>query len=328
MKRLFKIAAIALPLLAVAAVSVHAEVKERDHSSVKFEGMLGRVFNMFGGKGAKEGLEGTTAVKGNRKATFNEANGRIVDLSEEKVYDLDMHKKTYTVTTFDELRRKMREAEEKAKQDAQKEQPNQPREQQQKPTKEYQVDWDVKETGQKKQVAGYDTHESIVTITVHEKGRDLEDSGGMVMTSDLWLGPKLPQLKELADFELRYWKQLEGPDAPAVSAEQMAAAMAMYPMMKSAMERMQKDGDKLSGTPLDTTNTFEAVKSREAMTQSAEANDARPSGLGGMLAKKLAKKDEPKQRATVMTLHHEVLEVATSVSASDLAIPPDFKEKK
>jgi hypothetical protein len=29
-----------------------------------------------------------------------------------------------------------------------------------------------------------------------------------------------------------------------------------------------------------------------------------------------------------MTTHHEVLEVATTVAASDLAVPPDFKEKK
>ena len=76
----------------------------------KFEGMLGRMVGMFGGKAAKEGVETTTAVKGDRKATTTDTTGRIVDLSEEKVYDIDVKKKTYTVTTFDELRRRMREA--------------------------------------------------------------------------------------------------------------------------------------------------------------------------------------------------------------------------
>jgi hypothetical protein len=47
-----------------------------------------------------------------------------------------------------------------------------------------------------------------------------------------------------------------------------------------------------------------------------------------MLARKMMKKEEPKARATVLTLHNEVLEVATAVSPSDVAIPPDFKEKK
>jgi hypothetical protein len=47
-----------------------------------------------------------------------------------------------------------------------------------------------------------------------------------------------------------------------------------------------------------------------------------------MLARKMMKKEEPKARATIFTMHHEVLEVSTSVAASDLAIPPDFKQKQ
>jgi len=327
MKRLFKIGAIALPLAAFLAVPVSADVKTRDRSQIKFEGMLGRMVGLFGGKAAKEGIESSTAVKGNRKATTSETTGRIVDLSEEKVYDLDMRKKTYTVTTFDELRRRMREAQEKAKKDAEKEQPGE--RQQEKPEKEIEVDFDVKETGQKKEIAGYQTHESVMTITVREKGKTLEEAGGVVMTSNIWLGPQVPQMKEVADFELRYWKQLQGPDATAISAEQMAAVLAMYPMVKNAMERMQKEGTKLQGTPLETTTTFEGVKSKEQLAQAQSSGSGSSSGgLGGMLARKMMKKEEPKARATIFTLHNEVVEVSTSVAPSDLAIPADFKEKK
>jgi hypothetical protein len=186
----------------------------------------------------------------------------------------------------------------------------------------------VKETGQKKEIAGYPTHESVMTITVREKGKTLEDGGGLVMTSNIWLGPQLPQMKEAADFEMRYWKQLQGPDAPAMSAEQMAAVLAMYPLVKSAMERMQKEGAKLEGTPLETTTTFEGVKSKEQLTEAQNSNNNSGGGLGGMLARKMMKKEEPKARATIFTLHHEVLEVAPSASAADVAVPPDFKEKK
>jgi hypothetical protein len=331
MKRLVRIAMIVLPLFALAVVTAHAEVKTRDKTSVKFEGMLGRMFNLFGGKAAKEGIEASTAVKGDRKASINDATGHIIDLSEEKVYDLDMRKKTYTVTTFDELRRRMREAEDKARQQAQKEEPAQPQQPANTPTKEYEVDFDVKETGQKKSIAGYDTHEAIVTITVRQKGMTLEDGGGVVMTNDTWLGPQLPQLKELVDFDIRYWRQLQGADTPGVSPEQMAMVLASFPMVKNAMDRMQKDGDKLKGTPLDTTSTFESVKSKDQLAQEqANGSSSAPSGggIGGMLAKKMMKKDAPTARATIMTTHHEILEVASSVSASDLAIPPDFKEKK
>ena len=327
MTRLVRYAAILAPVVALASAPLMADVKTHDRTSIKFEGMLGRMMGLFGGKAAKEGIESTVAVKGNRKATTNESTGRIVDLSEEKVYDLDMKKKTYTVTTFDELRRRMREQEEKAQKETQKEEPSQPQEAQ-KPQKEYEIDFDVKETGQTKQVASYDTHETIATITVREKGKTLEDGGGIVMTNDMWLGPEIPQLKELSEFELRYWNQLQqGAGYPTISPEQMATIVASFPGVKSAMDRFAKEGGKLKGTPLDTTTTFESVKSKEQLADSQQQSSG-GGGLGGMLAKKMMKRDEPKARATIFTTHHEYLSIDKAVDASDLAIPPDFKEKK
>ena len=35
---------------------------------------MGKMFNLFGGKAAKEGVVATTAVKGNRKATMNDTH--------------------------------------------------------------------------------------------------------------------------------------------------------------------------------------------------------------------------------------------------------------
>jgi hypothetical protein len=329
MKRLVRIAVVACAVGAL-AVPASAEVKTRDKTQVKFEGMLGRMLTLFGGKGAKEGIESRTAVKGNRKATMSENTGQIVDLGEEKVYDLDLKKKQYTVTTFEEIRRKMREAEERAKKEAEKQQPAEKPSEPQKPTKEYEFDFEVKETGQKKQIAGYEARNVVATVTVREKGKTLDDAGGMVMTNDMWLGPQVPQMKEFADFDMRYWKQLQGPQAAAISAEQMATVLAMFPLVGKAMERMQKDGDKLSGTALETTTVFESVLSKDQLTQ-AQAQSQQSSGgggIGGLLAKKIIKKEDPKQRATIMTLHHEILEIATSVAAADLAVPADFKEKK
>ena len=184
MNRALKACAMALPLVMLTAVSSMAEVKTRDKSQVKFEGMLGRMMGMFGGKAAKEGVVATTAVKGNRKMTMNDTTGRIVDLKEEKVYELDVKKKTYKVATFEELRRRLREAREKAAASRRREaaRSSQPRTSRQ-AAEEFEVDFDVKETGQKKPIAGYDTREVVMTITVREKGRTLEEGGGLVMTS-------------------------------------------------------------------------------------------------------------------------------------------------
>jgi hypothetical protein len=328
MKRLLRTAVIALALGAVAAPAL-AEVKTRDKSQVKFEGILGKLFNFFGGKSAKEGIETRSAVKGNRKITLSDSGGTIIDLKEEKVYELDAKKKTYTVKTFDQIRKEMREAEEKARKEAEKADPSE-KPDEQKPAKEYEVDFDVKETGQKKQIAGYDTKNTIMTITVREKGKTLEDGGGMVMTNDMWLGPQIPQLKELYEFDLKYWKALEGPQAAQLSAQQMAVVLSMFPLVDKAMDRMAKDGDKLAGTPLESTMMFEAIKSKEqlAAAQQQAQSGGGGGGIGGLLAKKIIKKEEPKARSTIFTTYHSVLEVATSVADAELAIPADFKEKK
>jgi len=333
MRRSLTTAFMTLPLAAVLVVSLAAEVKTREKTQVKFEGMLGRMVNMFGGKGAREGVVSATAVKTQRRATFGDSNGQIVDLTEEKIYNLDMKKKEYTVTTFEQVRQQMREAREKAEKEAaeaQKESREQKPEKTEKgePAKQLDVDFDVKETGQKKQLVGYDTREVIMTITVREKGKTLDESGGLVITSDMWLGPQIPAMNEAGEFELRYWKQLQGGETAGVSAEQMAAAIAMYPMLKPALDRLKQESGKLSGTPLMTTMTFEAVKSTEAMkTESAQASSS-SGGLSGMLARKMMKKEDPKQRATIFTTQHEVLEIATTVAPADLEIPAGFKEKK
>jgi hypothetical protein len=318
-------ALVAVPLVALAAAPAFAEVKTRDKTTLKFEG---RLLNFLLGKAAKEGIESKIAVKGSRKASINDRTGTIIDLSEEKLYELDMKKKTYTVTTFEELRRRMREAAEKAEKESQKEEPGEPQQEAQKPQKEYEIDFDVKETGQKKQIAGYDTHEAIAVVTVREKGKTLEDGGGMVMTSDMWLGPKIPALNEIADFDLKYAKALEGPEAFTMSAEQMAQLLKMFPLITKASDRLQKEGGKLSGTPLDTTVTVETVKSKEQLEAAQKQSSSSGGGIGGLLAKKVMKQEPPKARSTVMTTHDEKLEVATSVAADDVAIPADFKEKK
>ena len=315
--------ALACTLLALSAAPAFADVKTRDKGQVKFEGMLGTMMRMFGGKALSEGIVSTNAVKGERKATLNDLTGRIVDLSEQKVYDLDMKKKTYTVTTFEQLRQKLREAQERAAKEA-KDAPKEAGEPAPSSTdKQYEFDFDVKETGQTRSIAGYDAKQVIMTVTVREKGKTLEESGGVVLTTDSWLGPDIPAMKELAEFEMKYWKAI-APETALVSAEQMATIAALYPMIKPAMDRLNQEKVSLKGTPLATTMTFEGVKSK------AQVDDANKSsgggGLSGMLARKIVKPDL-RPRATIFTMSSETLEIATAVAAPDVDIPAGFKLK-
>lgn len=99
-----------LAMAALLAPALSADVKTREHTLTKFEGFLGGLANRFGGQAAKEGITSTVAVSGSRMSSINDLTGQIVDLREEKVYILDVKRKEYKVTTFEELREKMRQA--------------------------------------------------------------------------------------------------------------------------------------------------------------------------------------------------------------------------
>lgn len=322
----------AFVVLAVAASPVSADVRMEEKSQVKFAGMLGGMMNMFGGKAARDGMVSTVIVKGDRKMTLNDQTAQIIDLAEEKVYDLDMRRKTYTVTTFDEMRRQMEDAKKKAEQQAPR---REEAEKKDAADPQVDVDFDLKESGQTRTINGYDAREVIMTITVREKGKTLEQDGGMVMTSHMWMASKVPGVEEVAAFDRRYAQKLHG--SMMLGAQQMAMALAMYPMLGEAMQKFEAENVNMDGTPVMTTTTVEAVAGPEEAA-SAESEEPKPSGLGGlggMLARRMRNRDKEQDtadastpgRATFMTMQHEVMKVSSSVSDADVAIPAGFKQR-
>jgi hypothetical protein len=333
------IVGLTLCLVAGLAAGLSADMKAKQKTQVKFEGMLGKMMGMFGGKAAKEGVVSTVAISGDRMMTVNDQTGELVDLAQEKVYAIDFKGKSYKVKTFAEIRKEW--------EDAQAEMKKQAAEAREKPEQEgevqYEIDFSVEKTGQRRSVNGYDCQQAIMTIAVRQKGKKLEDGGGMVLTSDLWMAPTIPAMQEQAAFMQRYMKKLLGSDTETL-ARDLAQAIAMYPQMKAAMERMKKEGAKLEGTPVLTTMKIETVMSPEQAKAQAEGG-GQPKvglggiagGLGGMFGRKKKAEEAPKEgqpaaegaksRATFMTSMTELLEVQTSVGAADVEIPAGFKQK-
>ena len=287
---------------------------------------------MFGGKAMGEGQVSSVALKGNRRLTLNETFGQIIDLDEEKVYALNVRERTYTVKTFAELRKEIEEQLKKVSgRQPSADEPKAP-EKGDKKEPEVEVDFSIKDTGQKRTIAGLDTHETVATITVREKGKTLEQSGGLVLTVDSWLSEDAGVLKELTDFERRYVEKMSG--ASLQDMAQTAQAMTMYPKMKPAMERLAAENKKLTGVPLLAEMKFDIVP--DASQRAAAANeDEGGKGAGGMLAKMMARRGgndkdagaQPGGRATVMSMSKETLKFSTSVSAADVALPEGYRPK-
>jgi hypothetical protein len=333
--------ALALVGLLVTAGAAGADVKSTSKAQTKFEGMLGRMMGMFGGKAAREGVVSTEAVKGDRKITTTGDTAEIVDLAEEKVYELNLKDKTYRVVTFAEMRKQMADARAKAEEEARKQRaaegkkdPN---------AKEMEIEFSAKETGQRRQISGFDCRQVIMTVAMHEKGKTLDQAGGMLFTTDSWLAPKIAAMKEVLDFDVRYWKKL-ALDAAMPSADDMAQAFAMFPGLKDGMARVEKEKVNMDGTPIETIMAIQSVQTKEQAAQKKQEEPeggSPPAGLGGMLGRFGKKKEEPKPadappkaaadsdtRVTIMTGTNTLLSVSTSVSADEVAVPAGFRLKK
>ena len=312
---------------------VYADVRADEKSVVKFEGMLGRMVGLFGGRAARDGVTTTVIVKGDRKRTITDDRSQIIDLAEEKIYDIDTRDKSYRVITFAQLRQQMEEARKKmaAEQQKQGAAPTT------KPGTEVDIDFNLSETGQRRTISGFAAREVLMTITVREKGKTLEQSGGMVLTSNIWLAPAVAGMSEVAAFDRRYAEKLAS--SMMLDAQQMAAAAAMYPQMQQAMARMQAENVKMDGTPVMTVVKMETVASADQAAAAAQQKkeEPAPTGLGGLGAR-LGRRAlgggnndnaaaATPGRATVMTMQHELLKVTPAATDADVAVPAGFKLK-
>lgn len=311
--------------VALATSALQADVKTRDKTTFTLEGFLGGVVRVFGGRAAREGIESTVAVKGNRKASLNSTTGQIVDLDSERVYALDVRRREYRSTTFAELRAQFEKAKAEAAKQAEEARPED-REQMRQAARELEFDVDVHETGERKALLGYDTREVVLTITGREKDRTLEDGGGFVLTNTLWLAPRIAALDELTAFDLKYIQAVYGASFIG-DMQQMAGMMAMYPAFAGMASRMQEEGRKLDGTSLSTTMVFEGVKSAEQMKAAASSEPSAGGGIGGMLGRRLmGNRGEPQPRAKLLTTTSELLSIDTTVTDVDVAIPGNYRE--
>lgn len=294
-------------------------------TKVQFGGFIGGVVNVFGGKAAREGVTSDTSVSGKRMLTTNDRSGELIDLAEEKIYRIDFNRKNYTVVTFDELRKQFEEAKRDAEKEA-KEAEGKKKEE----GPEYEVDFDVEETGQKQKINGFDTRQVITTVTVREKGKKLEQSGGAVLTADMWMGPKVPAMQEIAAFNQKYFKQLYGDELAEM--QQMAVLMATTPTFAKAMKEFGKHRKSFDGDAIRTTLTFETVAAPGQQMEEEEDSEASPAGLvGGFLRGAMKKRQEKKGedaapgRSRLFESTSELL--SASSNAGEVGIPAGFKQR-
>jgi hypothetical protein len=204
----------------------------------------------------------TTMIHGNQKAVVGKDFTEITDLDKETVTHIDNLHKTYTVVTFAQMRqafqqvpKQMQQAQDQAK-PAQGQQP--------KSDVKTSFDVSVKNTGVSKQINGLTAQEQLVTLQMHATDPNAPPTQTSavtyVVTTDAWITPDPPEVKEIQDFDKRFGQKLmEGVDLSAFKAQmtQMSSAsqnpgmsqmFAGKPGSAEAMAEMGKEMAKLQGT--------------------------------------------------------------------------------
>lgn len=322
-------------LLALSATLALADGTVQQKTQVKLGGAVGAIANVFGGRATHEGIESSVAIKGNRKATRTGGRGEIVDLGEEKVYRVDYDEKTYEVVTFEQLRKQFEEQRARAERNSDKTSKDSKNE-----GPEYEVDFDVKETGKKETINGFATKQTIATVTVHEKGKTLAEAGGFVLTSDMWMGPTIAAMAEIASFDRKYFTKVYGSSISSAEMTSAAALLATTPAFAKAMKVFAEKRSAFEGTPIRTNLTFETVAGPGGSTESASSSDSSPSSaasaiVGGLMNRmkrrqaeknaETAKASGP-ERSALFTSTNEILS-ASSTTPAELVSLAGFKKE-
>jgi hypothetical protein len=234
----------------------------------------------------------TTMVHGNQKAVIGKDSTEITDLDKETITHIDNVHKTYSVMTFAQMRQafeNMPKQMEQAQQQAKQQQAQQPPP----PKTDLKTSFDVtvKNTGVSKVINGLTAQEQVVTMQMHVTDpnappTEAVNSMTYVVTTDAWISPDPPEVKELQDFDKRFAQKLmAGVDLSAWKSQmthQNPAMMQMFsgkPGSEEAMAQMSKEMAKLQGTRvMEVTSMGGSGTGPGAVQTSAQTAPPAPSG--------------------------------------------------
>ena len=223
----------------------------------------GSLANMpiVGGK-LKEPQTTVHILKGNRMAMVSKNSTTIYDLDKETVTEVNNERKEYSVLTFAEMRALMDAALQKMQA-----QPSQ---------KDAEMTWSVKvsDSGETKNINGFDSKKFIVTVDGVTKDQKSGKTMGTRMAMDTWVSKDVPGAAELTAFSKRM-------------AEKLGAGRAtgMNPMVQAQMGKgwyeAAKEFAKMEGFNVMTVTSMQSTVDGEPMMVPEGQQNAPQVDVGG-----------------------------------------------
>jgi hypothetical protein len=316
----------------------------------------------------------TTSISGDKSRTVTETKmqskligflargaagptAEIVLLDDGKIYHLNLNKKEYTETTFDQLRSQMQQAQDQMKSNTDKAQDKS----QQQPTAVDQSKcvWlpakvSVNKTGETAQIAGYDSQRTIVTATQPCQDMDSGSICDITLVLDMWNSAGFSESSEARKYYSAYATKM-GFDA-ATLQDSSQRAKAMFSQYQGIWTEVAGKMASIKGYPVKNgfTMAMGGAQCKDPKAQQNQSSDSDSSsnnggglagalagGLGGLFHKK-SDSDAPAAQAApatppvplppgevaLMTVTTQLVSVSTdNVSPDSFTVPADFKKQ-
>ncbi|WP_293392375.1 hypothetical protein [Nevskia sp.] len=335
--------------LIATVLPAQADVTVQESMSVNGGGLMG--FANMSGKtttqisGTRSRIETDVQMQSRLVRAFaGGPTAEITQLDSDKVYELNLKKKQYTATSLAERRAQMEQALKKG------EEAQQSKQEAASPVDQSKCDWsppksEVKKTGEKASIAGFDAERLTITVTQSCKNRETGEVCDFGLALDQWLAPKFDGGSERQAFYQAYAEKMGFSTSAAPGFAQNAQAM--FAGYKDLWAELAKQSGSQKGYPVRSAfslaiggaqcssqqkQTAAGAPAQEAMAAASELGAA----LGGMFGgKKKAAAAEPAPTAPallvngmppLMTVSTELLSLSRDALAPALFEPPaDFK---
>jgi hypothetical protein len=280
-------------------------------------------------KAAREPIESTIALKGNRLAHRGSTHMSLIDLDKRTITSVDFQKKTYSVMTFDEMKKALEDLSAKMKDKKQDAEMN------------FKVSADA--TGKTKQIAGYDAKELLIKMQMEATDKKNNQSGSMVVYTDVWMAGGIPGYAEVQAFYKRMAEELNWAPGSNMFMAQPQLAQGFAEAFKEVAKQngapvfqMTTMGPEGIAPPTGDPQTAQQQKeSKPKVTAGGVLGGALGGRLGGLGRKKSPPPEEEQQQqpngqqqggGALLEMQTEYSAFATTVDPSVFDIPSNFKQ--
>jgi hypothetical protein len=215
-------------VMALSATSLFADFSYRESTKIT-GGMMAGMMKIAGAfsKAAREPMDATVAVKGNKLVHRGTNAISLIDLDARTITSVDMQRKQYSVMTFEEMKQAMENMAKKMKQDSK---------------VDMKMRVSAEPTGKTKEISGYNAKEILMKIAMDVQDQKNKQGGSMVVYTDLWIAENVAGYSEVADFYKRMSEQLNWTPGGGMFAQQ--------PEVAKGMAEAFKEVAKMNGAPV------------------------------------------------------------------------------